>query len=312
MIVLPIIHYPSTVVWVDDDALYLKTMTKLLGQKNIFKTFDNSVDGMHFFKNYTPLLPSIGFTRGCREHESYYNAQHMPVDLNIPALTEIRKNPKRYHEVSVMIVDYYMPDMNGIDFCRQLQYLPMKKILFTGKVGSAEAVAAFNEGIIDRFLQKDSPNAVSELQYCITSLQLQYFKSNTRRLISHLEIDRLLPISDPEFSAFFKIWCRENDIQEYFLLDKSGNMYLTNGTGVAMYFIVHTDQSLAEFVKLYGDEEKNADLLLAVSKRERIPFFGVGKEGWQIPSDRWSLCFYPPQVIYGNEKYYWTVVNERS
>ena len=303
-----IFNYPSTIVWVDDDALFLKAISRSLSKKYILKTFSNPTESLNFFKNYTPLLSSMQFLRGCVENEDYETAEHMPVDLNSAALSGIRRHPERNNEISVIVVDYNMPGMNGLDLCREIKNLPMKKILLTGEAEYAQAVSAFNEGIIDKFIKKDNPALFTEMHTYIDTLMQQYFKDSTQALAAYMETDQCRPISDPIFISFFQNWCKENNIREYYLMDKQGNFCVVDEENEVSYFIVHTDETLSAFVNVYNDNEKTANLIDSVSKREKIPFFGVGNDAWQVEIEDWHSHFYIPNKLEGREKYFWRVI----
>lgn len=300
-------YYPTTIVCVDDDNLFLRTLSQFLKESSLISCFNAPKNAVSFFQKYTPILPKIDFLRGCLETDKYDMLKHMPVDLNASSLKELRNNELRHSEVSVLITDYNMPEMNGIDLCRELRELPMKKILLTGEADYQQAVAAFNEGIIDSFVRKDSPTIADDIFFQIQKLTKEYFIENTKRLLSHLETDYLLPLSDPKFIAFFNEWCKKHHICEYYLIDKVGNFLLIDEQGNKSYFIVHTDRTLNNFIELHGDDEDAIDFIRAVKSREKVPFFGEGTEGWELALKQWAGCFYSPEILVGAEKYYWAV-----
>src|SRR3990167_1596496 len=194
---LPLFNYPTTIAWIDDDDLFLRAATKTFGSARTIKCFNNPLECLHFFKGYQPFLSKQAFFNGCTDHESYDLNEHLPIDLNTKLLSTISLKPERHEEISLLIVDFHMPQMDGLSLCRQLQGLPIKKILLTGEVDHPKAVEAFNEGIIDRFIRKDSPQLIHEIQQHIKTLSQQFFNDYSRGLLSHLEVDHPLPISDP-------------------------------------------------------------------------------------------------------------------
>lgn len=308
MTTMPLFSYPTTVALIDDDQLFLKSMTRILGQNHLMKTFSDSREALNYFENYKSILTSVPFLRACSDYESYDEIGHMPVDINSSTLMELRNRSERNQDISVVVIDYNMPKINGLELCRQLRGLPFKKILLTGDVEHSAAVAAFNEGLIDRFVRKDNQNLIEEIENHLTELQKQNTIDNTRGLLSHLEADRRLSISDPLFCTFFKNWCIKNNIHEHYLMDKQGNFIVVDNKGESFYFIIHTNKTLSEFVDLHEDDEGVTDLIDAVSKRKLIPFFGIGTEAWQKKESEWSEHFYVPQLFEGKEKYYWTVI----
>lgn len=303
---LPLFSYPASVVCVDDDSLFLASVTQLLKNMQTI-TFNSPEQSINFFQQYKPLLKKINFMRGYTESDSYDMLNHMPVDLNVNALKELYSNDERKNEVTILITDYNMPNINGIDLCRELQAFPMKKILLTGAADYQQAVAAFNEGLIDCFIQKDSPTLAQDILFHIRRLSQLYFVERSRQLLNHLETDYPLPLSDPVFINFFEKWCKENHIQEYFLIDKYGDFLLIDEKDQKSYFIVHTDRTLSNFVELHHDDKDTSSYIRAVELREKVPFFGERVEGWELQPTQWAACFYSPQVLVGMQKYYWTI-----
>ena len=303
---LPLFSYPATTVWVDDDRLFLATVTQLL-KNTALTTFDSPNKCIQFFQQYQPLLQKIDFMRGCTQADSYDMLNHMPVDLNVSALKELYSNADRKKEIAILVTDYNMPSMNGIDLCREIRMLPMRKILLTGAADYQQAVAAFNEGLIDCFIQKDSPTLVQDILFHLERLSKQYFAEQSQQLCNHLETDYSLPLSDPVFVTFFDNWCKEHDIQEYYLIDKNGNFLVINRKGEKSYFIVHTDRTLDGFIDMHHDDE-SAPFIDEVKTRKKIPFFGEGVESWELQPSQLNSCFYPPCILAGQKMYYWSVI----
>jgi len=305
--ILPLFSYPSTIMCIDDDKLFLQTLTQLLSTNNFIMSFGSPQVGIDFFQSYTPPMRNIHFTRGCIDTEKYDMLNHMPVDFCAKTLQNLRNNPERYSEITVLLTDYNMPTMNGIELCRQLRDFPMKKILLTGEAEHQLAVAAFNEGIIDAFIRKDSSDIAEDIANHTSRLTQNYFIQNTKRLRDHLETDYKLPLSDPRFCEYFSEWCLQHNIREYYLVDKNGNILLMNEQGEKSYFVIHTNRTLNHFTALHDDDEAVMHFIQAVNLREKIPFFGEGIESWELNTEQWSTCFYAPQILIGAEKYYWSV-----
>jgi len=154
MTTLPLISYPTKIVILDDDPLFTDALSESLKNDYSLLKFNDPNQCINFFKQYTPLSSNLRFVRGCNELENYNTSGHLPVDIDFSALKEFRTKENRMDEVSVILVDYNMPGMNGLEFCRQLKSLPAKKILLTGEASEKVAVTAFNEGYIDCYIKK--------------------------------------------------------------------------------------------------------------------------------------------------------------
>lgn len=306
MSTLPLVSYPLSVTLVDDDALFLQATAGLLKKNYQLTEFGNPHEALNFFKSYAALLPSVKTLRGCTDHETYDVAGSLPVDLDLEALKNLREQPERFDEIGVLILDYNMPGMNGVELCRQLKSLPMKKILLTGEADDQLAINAFNERVIDAFIRKDSPTLAQDVNFYMNILMQQYFVDNTKQLLQHLETDNLLPASDPVFVNFFKEWCRTQEIKEFYLIDQNANFVLIDSLGRKNYFVTHTERTLENFTDLHADNEDANSFVEAVKSREKIPFFGESNESWEVEVKEWDKYFHTPQVINGREKYYYS------
>lgn len=305
MSILPLFYYPTKIVWVDDDEVLLQASTEIFSDANEIQTFSSPISCLHFFSTYVPFLKTVPFLRGKVECDDYDTINHFPVDINSELFERLPMQLERKNEVSIIIIDYRMPLMTGIELCRQLKHVPAKKILLTGDADTACAVSAFNEGIIDCYIRKDNPNIRDEINEYLEILSNNYFSDQSKSLLTHFETDRKIPLSDPVFVRFFKKWCKINEIKEHYVFDKQGNMQLINRQGRKSLFIIHTDRSLNEFNDLYQDGKNIKRYLAEVNERKIIPFFGLGMEAWQFDASRWGCHMFEPNMLVGREKYYW-------
>lgn len=311
MLNLPLFYYPSTITWVDDDSLFINAASQLFQSEFLVQSFHHPEDCLKHFDNYSSHITNTPFLRACVEDERFEAVDHSPVDLNVPALYKFLDYAERTKETSVIIVDYNMPVMNGIELCKKLNSLPMKKILLTGEADHREAVSAFNDNIIDRFLRKDSQSLVDDIQSYVKTLSQQYFSELTNPLLTHLEASTKSPLSDPVFIEFFRNWCHINAIKEYSVIDKNGSFLVINNHDNHFYFVVHTNKSLDAFIDLNDDTQDLESLLVLMKNREKIPFFGIGNEYLEIDPREWNEHFYTPNILEGREKYYWAVVERK-
>jgi CheY-like chemotaxis protein len=62
-----------------------------------------------------------------------------------------------------LIVDYNMPGMTGLDLVKELDDCPARRVLLTGVADAEVAVRAFNQGLIQKFIPKSTPNLNREI-----------------------------------------------------------------------------------------------------------------------------------------------------
>ena len=84
-------------------------------------------------------------------------------------------NHRRFDEISVIVVDYTMPHINGLSICEQLKDKPFKKLLLITQAQEEAAEQAFNQNLIHKYIRKDSPNFTLVLNAAIYDLLCDYF-----------------------------------------------------------------------------------------------------------------------------------------
>ncbi|MCC2645089.1 MAG: response regulator [Burkholderiales bacterium] len=309
---LPLFYFPTTIICVDDNPLMLQTLDNIIVQnypRHLIKKFANSISTLDFFKEYTSEIAKIQFLRGFVEHEYYDLMNHNPVDLELSKFSELSKNLKKNNEVSVIIVDYEMPGLNGLELCQHLKHIPAKKVLLTAHADYKLALDAFNDKLIDRFVIKGQDDTAGNLVTYIKSLTLEYFDNMTAKLQTHLTVNGNLAIFDDNFINFFSELINTRQIIEYYLIDKNGSFLLINNIGEHFCLVVHTDQSLDYFVELYDDELSAEKYVNLVQQRRLIPFFGLGVYPEKINVNEWEQHFYEPQVLRGTQtSYFWKII----
>ena len=89
----------------------------------------------------------------------------------VPQIIDYWSNTDRYALVRMCVVDYSMPAMNGLQVLEKLEDWRGARLLLTGQADEQIAVKAFNYGLIDQFLPKQTPNISQRLVDAIQRLQ---------------------------------------------------------------------------------------------------------------------------------------------
>ncbi len=307
---LPLFYFPPSICWVDDNQVFLDAAHQFFKDDYNCLTFVDPKKAMEYLTIYQSPYSDINFTREFTENDIFNTHNHLPIDINLSEIIRLADIEAIKNELAILIIDNYMPNINGIDLCYKLKKSSYKKILLTGQTNPLEVINAFNEGIIDKYLEKDK-NVTEKLQNNIRELTHLYFYEKTKNLLSHIETSRPSPLSDEVFIDFFYRWCESNNYKEFYLINKHGSFLVNDNNGLSTYFIVMSEHDKNEFVKLNDDALDHVGHLLdQVTKGKLIPFFGVGKECWEFDHSDWKNYFYPSNVLQGREKYYWSTINK--
>lgn len=305
---LPLIYYPTTLYWIDDDSLFLNIAADRFSTHFRIKSSHSPNGTVKYFNEYKHHRNNIECFKACNEFESYDLANHLPIDLDLCTFRDLRNKPNKIDEIAVIIVDYRMPGMNGIELCKKISSIPSKKILLTGEADFQEAIQAFNEGVIDCFICKDEPQIDKILTDNISRLTKEYFLNYCQPIFHHLAADKGIPQCDPAFINLVETLLTKNNIKEYYLADKNGGMLFIDSNKNEFYLAVQTNNSLDSFTELHSDDTEATFFLKDVADRTKIPFFGVGEEAWGKEPIHWGNCFYTANVLKGQDTYYWSFI----
>lgn len=306
---LPLFYYPGSWLWVDDDPVLLSCMTLAFNEINSVKPFLSSSACLDFLNTYKSPLLQQHFLTSQKQDEKYGVLQHTPIDFDVTSLANLASDKNRQQELTVMVMDYNMPEIDGLALARITQSLPIQKILLTGKAQEHDAITAFNNNLIHRFVKKGEANTEEKLTLYLQELSKQYFQKITAPLLAYLETENKLPLSDPIFINFFEEYCQQQQIKEYYLIDKQGSFLCIDHEDKRSCLVLMSEQGMTAWLNTYQKEKyATADEIMQVSARKKIPFFGIGKEGWQVDTSEWSTHFHESNILEGRARYYWARV----
>jgi CheY-like chemotaxis protein len=207
---IPALYFPTTTLFLDDSRDFLLNFVLQLDEEVAYKVFDTPQRVLDYIHRKRSALDSV---RHFAAIES---------ELLVKALYD----PHRFSEVSVMVVDYVMPGMNGLELCRSIEDKNVKKILLTGQADEKMATAAFREGTIHRYLKKNDPNLVTLITRSMRELQREYFNDISAVILEEAPSVLKALLNDPKFAVFFEQACEKHKIIEYYLIDLTGTFLM--------------------------------------------------------------------------------------
>ena len=173
---IPTCYFPSTTLFLDNSRDFLLSVVLHLDENVAYRMFDAPLDALDFIHNKQCGVDLL--SRHCLGE--YTEAKNFPltnqsINLDLAAIHAELYNPYRFSEISVIVVDDAMPGMDGLEFCRRIENTKIKKILLTGPADENRAIAALNEGLIHRHINKSDENVAQLITKSIDDLQLNYF-----------------------------------------------------------------------------------------------------------------------------------------
>ncbi|GAB6043606.1 response regulator [Endothiovibrio diazotrophicus] len=291
-------------MFVDDNPHYLGNVSRGLSRRGAYRYFSSPHDGLDFLRG----RDRNGVTSAC---VSVFADNPDPVAdhvirLDLRAISRTLFNPGRFDEVSVVVVNYDMPGINGIEFCRQLGGFPVKRLLFTGTADERVAVEAFNEGVIDGFLPKGEASIFQRLSGWIDELQRRYFADLSRFVGEALAYDSMGFIRDPAFVALFERLCAEREVAEYYVSNEPAGLVLVDGDGRIALLAVQSAAQMEETRALAVELGVAKPLVAQIAKCRSMPVFWWGADEHEGDVRAWAEHLYPAESLEG--RYFYTLV----
>ena len=272
---IPTCYFPSTAVFVDDSRDFLLNFVLQLDEGLAYRVFDSPFDALDCIHKKRCELELL--SQRCISE--YTEAKNCPltnhtINLDLATIHAEIYNSRRFSEISVVVVDYAMPGMDGLEFCRRIEDTHIKKILLTGQADEKLAIAAFNEGLIHRYIKKSDPDVAGLIVKSIHDLQLQYFHGMSDMVVRMLSVTSPSCLHDKKFTEFFWELCRNKGIVEFYLADNSGSFFMLDDDANISFLIVKNEVDMRLHYDLALDNGASEEVLDQLLSGEKFPVFG--------------------------------------
>jgi CheY-like chemotaxis protein len=308
---LPFYH-PTSIVALDDDPLFLESFAFHFGEEFICSTFTQPEQALKYFEDSSKFqMFSDGFfspETGLLDSVGGRPGDHL-LKMDGALLAKLMGESDRFRQISLLVVDYAMPGMNGIEVCRRLKAHPARKILLTGKAGKDTAVKAFNEGIIDCFLMKQMPDLPRVLDLEMQKLQRKYFKELTAPLQLAFAT-RPVNLTDHEGlnDYFLKLYDARGVVEYYHHTTPPGLMMISDD-GEAMFLTVQDGDTLRAAFEIATDQNAPDELISLLANRSVVPLFPEEAHAYQPQfKETWRSHVWPAKEVTGDPLLYVSLI----
>lgn len=301
--------HPTTIVMLDDNQRFLENFNLYLDEKLACRFFSSANDCLNFFLDQRKRIP---LDRRCF---SYYRQpqgglpKNRVIRFDLTLIEQEISNADRFHDISVVIVDYDMPEMTGLEFCRRLKNPRIKKILLTGVADEKIAVEAFNAGIIDHFIMKSDPNITSRINKVIQDLQKRYFSEMSSLIQSTLDLESPDFLYDEDFIAFFFDIVKKNKVAEYYYVEDPQGFLMVSEQGKLWRLIVQTNRDLesaAFHIKTLAPPEW---VMRGIASRKLAPWLWATPDEFDESEDfQWEDFMHKTRQVKGQETWHCALV----
>lgn len=161
----PLYHRSGSLIFLDDDIDYLE----MLGM--VVPTFFQ----VELFSRPTAFIARMNDEPARWESDAGIHLQMLDrwrhgQHLLPQVLRYWGANPSRYQLAQTCVVDYAMPGIDGLRVLQTLLDWPGSRILLTGQADEQMAINAFNNGLIDQFIPKQTADIAGRLMTTLLKL----------------------------------------------------------------------------------------------------------------------------------------------
>jgi len=267
---LPLCYYPTTTLFVDDSSEYLIELKGRLFDKVPLMAF--STQPKMALRLLDEQSDKYGFKRKNITSQEGQNMGSRSFEVNLETLRDYVYESDRYKEISVIVVDYEMPEMDGLTFCDRIKSPYIKKILLTGVADEFKAIDAFNEGRIDGYIRKQDPNSIYQIEKLVQKLQWNYFFRQSVIYWENfaMETDMVSPLTNPKFIQYFQNIFLDLNIEEFYLCTVTGTYFLLDCQGKDIGFWSFVEDDFEFWEDLISAKDLNPKFAEILKNKEKV------------------------------------------
>lgn len=285
----PLFHRPGTVVFLDDDPDYLEMLALVLPRQWHVKLFLRPADCVAYLMQEAPFWEADAWNQ-----QQLIEHWRAGTPLIPQVLAYWAKYTERYALSRVCVVDFSMPGMDGLQALAELGDWPGSRVLLTGQADEQMAVRAFNRGLIDQFIPKQSPDISRRLVEAVDKLLRTPHARHAQIWRATLTLEQAAVLRRDGIGDALAAFCARRWV-EYVMIGEPFGVLGMDAAGDVSWLQLETReglQALAELAEIAGvdgpgvasirrgEQLANLELRQALSSTEPIallPAFEVGQ-----------------------------------
>lgn len=300
---IPSFCFPTTVLMIDDSVEFLKSVAIGLPAESATYNFytDPKVALKMLNENYHGDEIASDLVKMIDEEEF----EHRTLDVNVRDIYRIMYNKTRFQQISTVVVDYHMPGMDGIEFCKSIKNPNIQKILLTSIVDENKAIEVLNEGLINTFIRKQSPNVIQLLKQALAQAQKRYFLNLSQVVHQVLSLaTEESALSDPAFVELFHRVAKDFGAVEYYLTECLGSFVFLDADGNHFGLFARIKEQIDFYCESKEAESAPKEIIESLRAGNKILCHHI-ENNCSLPDGRvWEQYLYDAHKISGKNQYF--------
>lgn len=296
---LSLFYHPTLTVYIDDNKEFIQSIT-MKSDPGSFKSFDDPHEGLVYVEAQNKLI------------ENFAKGKPMSPDINTPQKLVLPQNHickklntlNRFAEPSVVVVDFSMPHLNGLDLCSQITNPNTKKILLTGVANERQAIHALNSDLIDFYIGKNEDDLSNRLTAIVSTLNKRYFMESMP--LSKQAAQTQIPyLFDTDFADYFEQVCEDLNVVEYYYVTNPGGFLLIDRFGAMSRMLVYTQPELQTMQQEVNKLGAPSECLAKIHAGTHAPLFQNDDGEFEAEFvQQWKENIYSLEKVVGDQNYY--------
>lgn len=242
----PLYHRPGAVVFLDDDPDYLEMLADVMPANWHVRLMLRPVACIE------SLVGEIASLELDRWSQQEMVKRWREGNALIPQILAYwRTNGlERLCLARACVVDYSMPAMSGLKVLSEITGWPGSRILLTGRADEHLAVSAFNSGLIQQFIPKQSPDIRLRLTAAIENLLQKPDESLEQNWRATLSREQTSLLADPTICASLQKHARQHHWIEHVVIGEPFGILALDTTAKATWLQLEPANRLTELAEM--------------------------------------------------------------
>ena len=239
---------PGSVVFIDDEYDYLEMIGLVMPEEWQVELFIRPQACIEFFDEITQRWED-----DLQSQQAIVDKWHQGAPL-VPQLIEYwGQDSYRYGLPQVLVIDYAMPAMNGLSLLERIGDWTGSCLMLSGRADEHIAVDAFNRGLLEQFIPKQTPDIAKHVQRSV-----QRFLDSPNSTRDHiwratLTSTQLKVLRQPEVFPTLTNFSKAR-WTEYILVGSPFGVLGMDSLGKLEWLQLETKESLAELLELVSEQ----------------------------------------------------------
>ena len=240
----PLFHRPGTVVFLDDDPDYLEMLALVLPRHWHVRLFLRPSDCIAHLLQEPPFWEADAWNQ-----QQLIGLWREGKPLIPQVLAYWSRYTERYALSRVCVVDFSMPGMDGLQALAELADWPGSRVLLTGQADEQVAVRAFNRGLIDQFIPKQSQDISRRLIEAVERLLFTAHARHAQIWRSTLTPEQSALLRAPGVDAWLAAYSARHWVEHVVIGSPFGVLGM-DANGVISWLQLETPQGLHALAEL--------------------------------------------------------------